>query len=78
MRRKDREVTTVDGIKEILDSCKTACIAMVDGGAPYVVPLNYGYEIKDGNLIMYFHCAKEGRKIDILKRNNKVCFTTFS
>ena len=78
MRRKDREVTTVDGIKEILDSCKTASIAMIDGSAPYVVPLNYGYEMVDGKLTMYFHSAKEGRKIDILKNNNKVCFTTFS
>jgi nitroimidazol reductase NimA-like FMN-containing flavoprotein (pyridoxamine 5'-phosphate oxidase superfamily) len=37
---------------------------------PYVVPLNFGY---DGRYL-YFHSAKEGRKIDIIRRNNCVCF----
>ena len=48
---------------------------MVDEGEPYVVPLSYGYKILDGNVLeLYFHSALEGRKIDVLKRNNKVCF----
>ena len=75
MRRKDREVTDIDGIEEILRQCKTCHIAMVDDGAPYVVPLSYGYKILDGNILeLYFHSALEGRKLDVLKRNNKVCF----
>ena len=78
MRRKDREVTDIGVIKEILDSCMTVCVSMIDNDRPYSVPLNYGYEIKDRCLILYLHSAKEGRKIDILKRNNKVCFTIFS
>jgi len=48
---------------------------MVDEGLPYVVPLSYGYKIlKEKTLELYFHSAPEGRKLDILKRNNKVCF----
>lgn len=43
---------------------------MVDGREPYVVPLNFGY---DGESL-FFHTAGEGRKIDILKRNPRVCF----
>jgi hypothetical protein len=43
---------------------------MVDGEAPYLVPLCFGY--KAG--ILYFHSAKVGKKIEILKRNRKVCF----
>lgn len=74
MRRKDREVTNLEEIKVILDECKTCHVAMVDDGMPYVVPLSYGYEIQDGMLTLYFHSAKEGRKMDILKKNNKVCF----
>ena len=77
MRRKDREITGADGIREILDLCKTAAVAMIDGDAPYVVPLSYGYELEDGRLTLYFHCAKEGRKLDILRRNDRVCFTVF-
>ena len=75
MRRKDREITEINGIEEILRQCKTCHVAMVDDGSPYVVPLSYGYKILDGNVLeLYFHSALEGRKLDILKRNNKVCF----
>ena len=75
MRRKDREVTDISGIKEILLDCKTCHVAMVDRGIPYVVPLSYGYKILDGNVLeLYFHSAAEGRKIDVLERNNNVCF----
>ena len=75
MRRKDKEVTDRNGIKEIICECKTCHVAMVDGYMPYVVPLSFGYKfIDDGALELYFHSAFEGKKIDILKRNNKVCF----
>ncbi len=77
MRRKDREITDRQTLTEILDLCRTASVAMVDGELPYVVPLSYGYELKDDILTLYFHCAKEGRKLDVLRRSNKVCFTIF-
>ena len=75
MRRKDREITDIIDIEEILLRCKTCHVAMVDGDAPYVVPLSYGYKLLDGcTLELYFHSALEGRKLDVLKRNSKVCF----
>ena len=75
MRRKDREITDITGIEEILLQCKTCHVAMADGGAPYVVPLSYGYRILEGKVLeLYFHSAHQGRKLDILKHNNKVCF----
>ncbi len=74
MRRKDREIKDIEEMIKILDKCKTAHIAMVDKGMPYVVPLSYGYELKDGQLTLYFHSAKEGRKLDVLKENPNVCF----
>jgi uncharacterized protein len=75
MRRNDREVTDINDIEEILLQCKTCHVAMVDDGLPYVVPLSYGYKILKENILeLYFHSAQEGRKLDILKRNNKVCF----
>lgn len=74
MRRKEREVKGIDGIEQIIRRCKTCHLAMVDNGAPYVVPLNFGYEVRDDSLTLYFHSAKEGRKIDILHRNPQVCF----
>lgn len=75
MRREDRSVTELDGIEAILKECRTCHLAMVDEGKPYVVPLSYGYQLnEDGTLTLYFHSAKEGRKLDILRKNNLVCF----
>jgi nitroimidazol reductase NimA-like FMN-containing flavoprotein (pyridoxamine 5'-phosphate oxidase superfamily) len=75
MRRKDREIKDISGIEEILLKCKTCHVAMVDNGLPYIVPLSYGYKIIKGRMLeLYFHSALEGRKIDILKSNNNVCF----
>ena len=75
MRREDRRVTDINGIDEILLQCKTCHLAMVDNGAPYIVPLSYGYRFIDGSVLeLYFHSALEGRKLDILRRNEMVCF----
>jgi nitroimidazol reductase NimA-like FMN-containing flavoprotein (pyridoxamine 5'-phosphate oxidase superfamily) len=70
MRRADKEITDRNLIDSIIHKSLVCRIAMSDGETPYVVPLSFGY---DGNNI-YLHGAKEGRKIDILKRNPKVCF----
>lgn len=78
MRRKDRKTDDIKTIRSILDMCKTASIAMIDNDVPYVVPLSYGYDMEENTLILYFHCAKEGRKTDILKCSNRVCFTVFN
>ena len=77
MRRKDRAVTDTERIKEILDNCKTCHLAMVDGETPYVIPLSYAYTINEAEaptLTLFFHSAKEGRKIDILRKSSSICF----
>lgn len=70
MRRKQNEITDRRIIEEILSKSEVCRIAMIDGDKPYIVPLNYGYF---GNAL-YFHSAPLGKKIDLLKINNKVCF----
>lgn len=44
MRRKDREVTELAQIEEILEKGKVVHLGMIDGDFPYIVPLNYGYQ----------------------------------
>ena len=73
MRRKDREVTDIRQIESIIEKAKVVHIGMIDGGAPYVVPMQYGYVFTDGALTLYLHGAKEGRKIDCIKKNPNVC-----
>lgn len=72
MRRKDREVTDLNQIFDIVSKCSVAHVGMVDHGEPYVVALNFGYERKGNSLILYFHSAFEGRKMDILTENPSV------
>jgi nitroimidazol reductase NimA-like FMN-containing flavoprotein (pyridoxamine 5'-phosphate oxidase superfamily) len=70
MRRNDREIKDIKVINGIISHCRVCRLAMSDDGQPYIVPLNFGY---DGRFL-YFHTAPEGRKIDIIKRNNRVGF----
>ncbi len=70
MRRREKEVSDQGIIGELLSSAQVCRLAMVDGAEPYVVPLNYGYE--DG--VIYVHSARAGRKIEILRKNPRVCF----
>lgn len=74
MRRSDREVKDFDELREIIKACMVCRIAMTDNSLPYIVPLNFGYSDSDHQLTLYFHSAKKGRKIDILKLNNHVAF----
>ncbi len=70
MRRKNREITDRAEIDAILRSANLMRIALVDVDIPFLVPVFYTF---DGTAI-YFHSAKAGTKIEIMKRNNTVCF----
>lgn len=75
MRRKDREITDPDRMLGILEACDCCRIGLVDDdGYAYVVPLNFGYSAKDGALTLYFHCAGEGKKLELLKKQGRASF----
>ena len=74
MRRKDREVTDPLEIADIISRCSCCRIGFCDDGEVYIVPLNFGYEIKDNSYTFYFHGAKEGRKIDLIHKKPEVGF----
>ncbi len=74
MRRSDREIKDKDGLVDILRRGDVCRLALVDGAEPYLVTLNYGFSWDGDRPILYFHCANEGRKLDILHRNPRVCF----
>ena len=73
MRRKDREVTNENEMVHIIDQCDVCKIAMIDKDKPYIVPMNFGYSVRNQIVTLYFHSANEGRKIDVLKTNPNVC-----
>ena len=70
MRRKEKEITDPDEISKILQQATVCRLAMAVDDKPYIVPLNFGFE--DGCL--FFHSAREGRKIEMIKNNPLVCF----
>ena len=73
MRRKDREITEIDRIEEIIGNSEVLRLGLFDEGYPYIVPLHYGYELKDGSLIFYMHCAMEGHKLDLIEADSSSC-----
>ena len=76
MRRKDREVLGDENIAKIIEQCTTCHVAMVDdAGVPYVIPLSFGYSLKDSILELYFHCAHVGKKLDCIRKNPNVAFS---
>jgi nitroimidazol reductase NimA-like FMN-containing flavoprotein (pyridoxamine 5'-phosphate oxidase superfamily) len=74
MRRKDREIADVKDKIGIINQCKVCRLALSKDDRAYIVPLNYGYSFENNILTLFFHSAKDGRKIDIMKNNNNACF----
>ena len=70
MRREDKEIKDNNVIESIIKRAIVCRIAFSENNIPYIVPVIFGY--KDNCL--YFHSAMEGKKIDIIKQNNNVCF----
>ena len=70
MRKQEREIRDRQVIDDIIRRCQVCHLAMCDDGQPYVLPLNFGY---DGSFL-FFHGALAGKKIDIIRKNNRVGF----
>ncbi|HWQ62754.1 MAG TPA: pyridoxamine 5'-phosphate oxidase family protein [Negativicutes bacterium] len=75
MRRQDREITGFDDIVNVMRACQVCHVAFFADEYPYVVPMSFGMEVKENNEVnLYFHGAQEGRKHDLIRKNNKVAF----
>lgn len=74
MRRKDREITEVNEIISVIEKCDCCRIAFNDDDYPYIVPMNFGFKCENNIIELYFHCAGEGKKTDLILKNPKVAF----
>lgn len=69
--RRAKQALDAEAVSEILRRGSSGVLALSgDDGYPYAVPLSYVY---DGEKL-YFHCAKEGHKLDLIRRNPKASF----
>jgi nitroimidazol reductase NimA-like FMN-containing flavoprotein (pyridoxamine 5'-phosphate oxidase superfamily) len=70
LRRKDKEITNEAELKAVLTEAKHVTVAMSLGDEPYLATLSHGYDAARN--CVYFHCAREGKKVDILRTNPRV------
>ncbi len=71
MRRGEKAVTEQSAIEKILRTGKTCQLAFTADPLPYLVTLNYGYYDRT----LYFHSAREGHKIDMIRKNGRAAFS---
>jgi len=69
MRRTDKEITSLDQIHAIIRDCEVCRLGLAVDGEPYVVPVSFGF---NGEAV-FFHSAKRGKKIDMMKANPRIC-----
>ena len=74
MTKRERQITAPQQIQSILDTAKVLHLGLAVDNEPYVVPMNYGYTVEDGKLIIYLHSALRGKKLDIIRANPRVFF----
>lgn len=74
MRRSEKLMSTED-TEEVLRKAPFGTLACVDeGGYAYSIPLHFVYE----NRRIYFHSAREGRKLDCMRHHPSVSFSAVS
>ena len=74
MRRNDREITDKNAIEGFIADEKIIRIGFGDNGEVYIVPVNYGYSVENGEYTFYFHGAMAGGKYELAKSAPSVGF----
>jgi nitroimidazol reductase NimA-like FMN-containing flavoprotein (pyridoxamine 5'-phosphate oxidase superfamily) len=75
--RRFKQAVSEEECKKVLTEAKRAVFSVIgDNGYPYSIPINFYYDEKDNRI--YFHGAKEGHKVDAIRKCDKVCFTTWN
>ena len=74
MRKSDREIKSKEEIIDIIKRCDVIRLAFNNGDYPYILPVNFGFEVKNDKVIFYLHSALEGTKVDIMKKDNRASF----
>ena len=74
MTKRERQITDEKQILHILDTAKVLHLGLAVNNEPYVVPMNYGYCLEDGKLVLYLHSAVRGKKLDMIRANSRVFF----
>ena len=74
MTKREFQITDPAQIEQILCDAKVLHLGMAVNNEPYVVPMNYGHTMENGELVLYLHSAVRGKKLDMLRQNPNVFF----
>ncbi|MDE7269227.1 MAG: pyridoxamine 5'-phosphate oxidase family protein [Acetatifactor sp.] len=74
MRRRDREIVDFEELVAVMRRCDVCRLALNAQEVPYILPLNFGMEAEDGQVVLYFHGAGEGTKHELIARDNRASF----
>ena len=74
MTKREFKITDEGEIRRILDTAKVLRLGIAVDNVPHIVPLNYGYTLENGRLVLYMHSAVNGNKLELLRKNPNVCF----
>ena len=72
MRRFKQQISKEECIYVLKEQPRGVLSVLGDNGYPYGLPLDHWYSEKDDKL--YFHCAKEGHKLDAVRECDKVSY----
>ena len=68
MRRNDKIITDQAQLEQIIQDAPYVVLGFQTEAEPYLLPIDFAY----ANGYLYFHCAKEGRKLELLAKNKHV------
>lgn len=74
MTKRERQIFDPEMIRAILDKACVLRLGLAVDNEPYVVPMNYGYTMEEGRLVLYLHSAVRGKKLDMIRANPRVFF----
>jgi len=73
VRRSEREITDWQEIVDVLRRADTIRLGLNGDPFPYVVPLSFGFEEAGGQVVVYFHGARDGFKHTLINNSGNVC-----
>ena len=76
MRRFKQQIPEEECVKILKEEPRGVLSVLGDDGYPYGVPIDHYYDEKTGRI--YFHSAREGHKLDAIRRCDKVCLTVMN
>ncbi|MCI9666163.1 MAG: hypothetical protein HFF13_02735 [Angelakisella sp.] len=75
MRKFESQVHDRGMIAAMLEMIPIVHVGLHDGDWPYVVPMSFGYEVTEEALRVYLHCAREGHKVELWRKDPRVSLT---